>query len=261
MGSLIDLLKKRAVIAGGAALVAFAAGSGSGYYYAQKKLSTKFDELLEAEVKTAHEFYKSHFQPAEEFLAKIDVEIKADAQATVAGVVAAAEALDKYLPTASELAEGETPRTVQEPLGAAPRVLNRNVWEQARNSPTVDFDYQDEVDARRSDIPYIISAEEFENGTFQRACLTFYEGDDTLADAEDTEIAPHDVPQTVGSLANLRFGHRSDNNDTVYIRSEILDMDFEVARSGGSYSQEVAGFMPDDEPSLLSGRTFQGSAE
>ncbi len=111
----------------------------------------------------------------------------------------------------------------------------RNVFEENEK-----WDYAKEVKSRKADIPYIIHADEHEAGEkgYDNVSLTLYEDDDVLAD-EDDSIVDHNI---VGMHNLTRFGHGSNNPDLLFVRNDNLDTDYEIAKSKGSYAQEVHGF-------------------
>lgn len=255
---LAEVVKSKTVIAGGVAVVAFAAGTGSGYWYARKKLIADYDAKMELEIERTREYLERKYKrqnKVDEFATPekaaetlgVDIQqVEKDAEATRSAMDQAAEALRKYHP------DTPTPndvRTVKHPLATPPRQVNRNVFTDPQPVEGVDFSYSEEVAARSSDKPYIISAEEFESGDFDKAILTWYDGDSVLTDSKDDIIPDFEFENVIGTVDNLRFGHRSDQNHLVYIRSEHLELDFEVARHGGKYSVAVAGFDDDERPS------------
>lgn len=94
--------------------------------------------------------------------------------------------------------------------------------------------------------PYIIHQDEHmaNEDDYTQVTLTYFSGDDVLADERDTVIAEPDV---IVGLDNLqKFGHGSNDPNTVYIRNPRLEVDYEVIRSEGTFAQEVHGFSGDD---------------
>ena len=87
--------------------------------------------------------------------------------------------------------------------------------------------------------PYPISYEEFSDDAFEKDTITYYYGDDTLADTRDEII--DDVDRTVGRDFKDYFGWRSYDDDIVYVRNERLGLDFEVLYDAGTYQEEVLG--------------------
>lgn len=94
---------------------------------------------------------------------------------------------------------------------------------------------------RLSGKPYIISQDEFNEGEkdYNQNTLTYFDGDDVLADDRDQPI--HHQQQIVGT-SNLKFGHASGDPNIVYIRNDELEVDFEICRSKGTYTSEVLGY-------------------
>lgn len=95
-------------------------------------------------------------------------------------------------------------------------------------------------DDRDTSKPYIISVREFEDGEedYSQNSLTYYEGDDVLTDERDQPI--QHIVKIVGD--NLRFGEMSEDPNVVYIRNHELEVDFEICRSAGTYTEEVLGY-------------------
>ena len=103
-----------------------------------------------------------------------------------------------------------------------------------------------DADVRSNSVPYVISREEFEDETseFDRATLSYFEEDETLADERDEPI-PNKL-DTLGPDALDRFGDSSDDPNVVYVRNHKLGLDFEVCRNPGAYSTVILGL--DEEP-------------
>lgn len=89
--------------------------------------------------------------------------------------------------------------------------------------------------------PYIISLEEFSEGTtnFDKISICYYEDDDTLAD-ENEEIIT-DVSTVIGDDALTSFGQDSEDPEVVYVRNEQMSIDYEVVRLSKSYQETVLG--------------------
>lgn len=98
-------------------------------------------------------------------------------------------------------------------------------------------------------VPYIISVEAYMDNeeAMDQMTLTYYAKDKVLAN--DAEEVIEDVRGTVG-LDNLnKFGEESGNPDTVYIRNERRQAEYEVLRDPSSYSETVLGIDTwDDSP-------------
>lgn len=96
--------------------------------------------------------------------------------------------------------------------------------------------------------PYVVSVDDFMQGfslhpggpEFAQQTLTYYEGDDTLADDKDNVMNDQERLLTVGTHLS-DFGLFSNDPNAVYIRNHKLNMDLEVVKNQGSYSEVVAG--------------------
>jgi hypothetical protein len=89
--------------------------------------------------------------------------------------------------------------------------------------------------------PYVISLEQFseENDHYDKINLYYYAGDDTLCDV-DEEIVD-DLLRTVGEDSLDSF----DEHNTVYVRNERLQIDYEIILCGGKYNEIVLGNVED----------------
>lgn len=107
--------------------------------------------------------------------------------------------------------------------------------------------YTDRDKRRNGDGPYVISYEEFseEHSDFSKTTISYFVGDDTLAD-EREEVIP-DATSIVGNDALTRFGDGSHDKNIVYVRNEHIGVDYEVTRNPGKYSVIVLN-MPEEKP-------------
>lgn len=114
------------------------------------------------------------------------------------------------------------------------RVVNPN-----RNIEDPDDVTQWDRDPHR---PYVITEAEFriDREDLEKISITYYKGDDTLADEQDGYIP--DPDGTVG-LENLQFfGYGTNDERLLHIRNERVGADFEVTLNDGSFALEVLGF-------------------
>lgn len=253
--SILDNTKALIVAGAGAGIALFSAGSVAGYFYAKKKLVTEYDVRLEEEIDRMRDHFKQRVKTDEFATPEKAAEALGVAPSTQAEELYrnAVEAMKNYKPDTNAI-ERDKPVFQANGVAADPITgdilsrdepqgpITRNVFE-PRESPEndVDFAYADEIAARDPKKPYVISLEEWNDNDFQheQVDLTYYEGDRILADPNDKEIAL--VEETIG-WDNLRFGHRSNDNDVVYIRNEVYHLDMEVTRHEGRYGEIVAGF-------------------
>lgn len=92
--------------------------------------------------------------------------------------------------------------------------------------------------------PYVISQTEYNvgvEGYNQPETLVFYVNDDIVADAKDNSIMSEEKLEKFVTRANLqKFGEKSGDPDTLYVRAHAHKIDFEVLQEFGSYT-EITG--------------------
>lgn len=111
------------------------------------------------------------------------------------------------------------------------------------------IDDDDTIPAREKWRVTVISPDEFRTGMPGQARhkLTYYEGDDTVADEDGVPI---DDPTVFGDGLS-QFGLYGTPNDTVYIRNLEQHVDMHITKVRGSFSELVLGvplFEEDDSP-------------
>lgn len=90
----------------------------------------------------------------------------------------------------------------------------------------------------KMDVPYTISPDEFgEFEEYDRVYLIFYEKDRVLVD--DCEEPVEDVENTVGLESLASFGEYEE--DSVYVRNDCLQCDYEILLDKRSYKEAVYG--------------------
>lgn len=101
-----------------------------------------------------------------------------------------------------------------------------------------DWDYDTELKNRSSDVPYVIHKDEFWNEEmgFTQTTLTYYAGDNIMADQDDKPIYNHEA--VVGPL---KFGHGSGDENVFHVRNEKLKAEYEILHDRGLFSVEVLG--------------------
>lgn len=267
--SIFDNTKALVAVGATAGVALFSAGSVAGYFYAKRKIVAAFDEMLQEEVQKTREYYKGRYKR----LNKVEEFATPEEAAQHLGLEnAAAEALASYRPsegvvisdatileTEAVLEEQKTDRgknvvhyngVAVDPVtgdiqGPAPvadnEPIRRNVFSEPPTTD-VDFAYADEIKGRTKSRPYIISQEEWEDNdpSHEQVEMTYYEGDKTISDPNDKPVAL--VDETIG-WDNLRFGHRSNDNDVVYVRHETYTLDMMIVRDERKYGEHVGGFV------------------
>lgn len=94
--------------------------------------------------------------------------------------------------------------------------------------------------SRDHNLPYVITLDEFmeDEPKFEKHTLTYWEGDNTLM-APDESIIP-DITGTLGGALSY-FGIGSSDGNTVYVRVESSQVDFEVVKDEREYGVVVHG--------------------
>lgn len=127
-------------------------------------------------------------------------------------------------------------------------VVTTNVFD----APPDEWDYKAEIFHRAQlepDTPYVINQEEFaENeGGYEQGTLAYYAGCGTLTDEKDQPIT--NTEDVLGDDIPDLFGHGSGSPHIVFVRSDKLQMDWEIVKSEGTYNTDVLGFK-EEGPSL-----------
>lgn len=233
--------KQQVVILAATAVAAGGVGAAVSHFVTKKVLRAQFETLLEYQLAEA----EKHYTVLQERPSPQDVASKIDE-------IAAENATrrSEFAQMVSQYNGDTAPTVVEEEDGTLRATQVQNVWEQqgvlGQWDPTVE---ESKRAANLSDEPYVISKEEYDAGELDHtpAVLTYFSGDETLAEEDGSAIPVHMVDKTVGEDNLLRFGHGSEDDNIVYVRNPRLEIDYEITRSPGKYSREVAGFDEDDE--------------
>ena len=219
-----------------------AVGLGAGYFLARKVLEKEFEARLDDEIEQTKHFYAALNKVGEdgEMLSPGDV-------LRARGV----EALVEYQGDV-EL-EGEPYDEIVDEAQIAKMESKIQGYKKKRGDGVVEteavpgvvnvfsdhtFDLEEEMKHRSSNAPYVIAHDEFFGESefdFETESLVYYEGDSVLCGEDDI---PKDTV-FIGEDNLARFGHGSKDRNTVYIRNEKIQTDFEITRSTGSYVKEV----------------------
>lgn len=246
----VEVVRNNPVLLAGAAVVGLLAGGAGGYFFARKRLGKTFDERLEEEVEQAKEFYRGTNKVDDDGQRQLPEDIFKGlhgAQALEALKVYRGEGTDDEDDALAQRAQ----ERASEPVEVVQTVTEKRVFER-RSEPVDDEDWnlEAEVALRDPALPYVVHHDEFYQNVDDRqvATYTYYEGDQTLANENDFEIANADGMVGVDNL--LKFGHGSKDANVVYVCNEGLDMMFEIVKSPGKYAHEVMAFQH-DEPGEL----------
>jgi hypothetical protein len=208
------------VVAIGSVVVSLAIGGAAGYFIAKKHMESIIDEEVEA--------FKRDYAARQE--ANLSAMVTAQENAEAKGSV---EQL-----TAVAISE-------QQGYISKDEALQRSVFDNAKAVP--EWDEEAEEAFRLENAVFLITQDEWmlNETDFQQEQLTYYEGDDTLATATDTVVT--EVVDMVGVDCLTKFGYGSRSPDTVYVRNENFNTDYEIVRATGRYSDVVLGLDDGDE--------------
>lgn len=218
--------------------VGIVGGCAVGYFFAKRKFQTKYEALAENEILEVKNFYKER---AEQEISKARRHYEAKSMAEkpeLDNVMRHLGYKENNLNTTHEPIEDI--KVIEEPI----LNLEKNVFDENRKLEAIDtWDYAVEVKSRDPEVPYVIHKDEMSQNEkeYEQSSLTYYEDDDVLADERDEPITDQDEIVGVHNLG--KFGHGSNDPNIVYVRNDRLGVDYEIARSKGSFAEEVHGFI------------------
>lgn len=166
---------------------------------------------------------------------------------------------DRGVITLVEAEEGEPDRVVEEEVDDEVYITASEYSRTHTDERRDDYEelvseleyYQDAPNTPKRAQPYVICAYEFANTKpeYDKVLVTYYMEDQILV--EDGSEDPLEIDKYVGEDALLRFGDINcderypaipiDDDDTVYVRNDILEIDYEVNRIDECFSERVLG--------------------
>jgi hypothetical protein len=207
-----------------------AATAGVTYFQTRKKFYADLDAMVEEQVESTRRFFDS--LEKEKTPTQLLVEKNYE------------EMVEEYKSPEDTPTEAPSMTELHE--------VTRNVFTDAAQS---DFDFEKEIPLRTPDKPYVIEHDEFYESDRQTITLTWFEGDEVLADEKDEHIPNPD--HVIGDENLQRFGYGSRDPHIVYVRNEAMDVDFEVVKNEGKYTEQVLGFMQhEDKVGVRKFRTY-----
>ena len=187
-------------------LLFFVAGAAIGSFATWKLIEKKYKDLADEEIESVKETFKNRKQRI----------TKDEVKETVEKVI------NKWK---------EPKETVEDIVTAEGYYTEEEETEEDDESNyTVDIDPGVEVIA-----PYVITPEQFgEYNEYGTKTLTYY-ADDVLTDEIDNPITSEEMETMIGPDALDHFGEYED--DSVYIRDEMNEMDYEILKSEKMFSE------------------------
>lgn len=262
LGNSAREIRDHAGLFAGISVVSAAAGALVGIKATKVRLYGTFNRVVEEEVYETRRYYTSQLKMYKDAVTELRdrvAELEQEEPKVIPTPVfkTPQEATSKLIPVLKDVQD--VTRTYSGDTGEEPVVM-RNVFVDGVALEPSDFDYDTEVSQRSEDFPYVITEEEFfENEwDFVQWTCTYYAGDDVLVDEAENVIDDSDA--AVGDDNLKRFGHGSNNASIVYVRNNKRGLDFEIARSTGTYVHEVLGMSNDEEDEIRHSarRRFRG---
>ena len=96
--------------------------------------------------------------------------------------------------------------------------------------------------------PYVVHVEEYMSNedSYDQINMTYFAGDGVLVDDKDEPV--HLVDPIIGRHTLGRFGDGSGNPDTVFVRNDRMETEFEITRDRGKYAHEILRLEHMDRP-------------
>ena len=188
-------------------LLYFVAGAAIGSVVTWKLIEKKYKDLADEEIESVIETFKNRKPRITKDNVKETVE----------------KVINKY----------KEPKEIVEDIVTAERYSIENeeeIDEDDESNYTVNIDNDIEVVT-----PYVITPEQFgEYNEYGTKTLTYY-ADNVLTDEIDNPITSEEMATMIGPDALDHFGEYED--DSVYIRDEMNEMDYEILKSEKKFSE------------------------
>ena len=187
-------------------LLCFVAGAAIGSVVTWKLIEKKYKDLADEEIESVIETFKNRKPRITKDNVKETVE----------------KVINKY----------KEPKEIVEDIVTAERysIENEEIDEDDESNYTVNIDNDDTVIT-----PYVIEPEQFgEYNEYGTKTLTYY-ADNVLTDEIDNPITSEEMITMIGPDALDHFGEYED--DSVYIRDEMNEMDYEILKSEKKFSE------------------------
>jgi hypothetical protein len=203
-------------------------GGITGYFVAEKRLRTKYEELADIEIAEMKAFYREREQDLLDTQKEIANQPKPDLDEIVKDLGYKIET--RYSPAEvkaiSDAVEAEDEEEEED--------------EESVFHDLPGWNYDQQVAGRTADKPFIMHFEEYQQSECaHQITITYFEGDDVLIDEADEVITKKD--EVVGMENLAKFGFGSGDHNVVYVRNPVLDIEYEILRHKGHYAKEVLG--------------------
>lgn len=209
----------------------------------QKRMTLKYEAIITQELAEAKAFYQQLSKPSLNEMAN-------RLKPKETGKLLLEDAPDVIINYQGKMSK-------EQERSSIPDTVTHNIFVEGKPMDP-DFDYEAEIANRSEDRPYVISYDEFQQGEkeYEQTSLSWYEGDDTLTDDKDQPI--DNIDSVVGEENLQRFGYGSKDPRVVYVRNDVMELDFEIAKHTASYAQAVLGFQHSDRPGSRKRPRYRG---
>ena len=177
-------------------LLMFVAGAGIGSLITWKVMETRYNVIVEEEIKSVKETFSKESQDTEE------------------------EKTDDTTENTEEEEESES-------LAAVSDIINQNGYDTVSDEVREEKNKKGNDDTESKKGPHVISPEEFGELDYPTISLDYY-ADDVLMNDRGKIIT--NVKELVGEDFVSHFGDYEDDPDTVYIRNDLQCIDYEILR-------------------------------
>lgn len=230
----------------GSLLVGVGIGAAVGFYigyrYNKKKLRAEIFAEAEKEIAEVRDFYQRKV-----------ISVEAQDKPAVEDLVREKGYVSEEEPPHIEYSRLDDPgaepdiRSIRPPVPVEPArpivTGNFTKTESVPKDVNDDWDWEVEIPKRDPDLPFILHQDEYstnESG-YSQAQLIYYARDDILIDADDPQTILSNRETLIGREALNRFGHGSDDYNTVYVRNSDLEIEYEIHRVPKSWEEEIHG--------------------
>ena len=180
-------------------IIAFAAGAGIGSAVTYKALKTKYDQLIQEEIDSIKEAFS-----------RVDSE-------------------GSNNPTEESVEEDEPDEEdTEDDIEAAEEVINQNGY------ATVSDNKVEEEEDDDMDEPHVISPDEFGDCDYVTVTLWYYT--DGVVTNDDGKMISN-VEELIGKDFADHFGEYEEDPDTVYVRNDDQEIDYQVLAEYRAYSE------------------------
>lgn len=233
----------------GGLFAGLALGGTAGYFFARRRLETKYNQIAEDEIAEMRQHYRDKTVALENTAAKPELETLVREQGYSTQPPMAVTPPEAVVERAETVADEER----SDPRPPVPVVRDENVFHQPKPSleelSVEDWDIDKERSRRSGNRPYVVHIDEVrEEEDYDSVTYTYYEEDNVLCNERDEVIDMQERDILIGEANLNRFGHGSEDPSKVYIRNDKLEMQMEVIRSPNSYAEEVHGFQHSEPP-------------